>query len=87
MSVLIPQCEPLLSTHQYVEVVDATSAGRDTATAYELFVETQLVEPPEELTSAAAIAFSTVALWKTLEPATPGAGHAAGPPVPLSNTP
>ena len=30
---VIPQRSPELSTHQYAEVVDATAAGRDTATA------------------------------------------------------
>jgi len=62
---LMPHRSPVLSTHQYVEAVVA-SAGRDTATAKLVLSETQVAEPPEESTFAAAIAFIMVALVKTL---------------------
>lgn len=75
-----PQCAPDESTHQKADVVEATSVGRDTLTAYASGAAAHLVEPPPELTRAAAIAFAIVVSPKT--DASPAAGHAATANVP-----
>ena len=81
IAALIPQRTPVESTHQKLEVVEATAAGRATLTAKAELLEVQVAEPGEpESTSADAIAFSIVVLVKRFP--VPVVGQAARAKVP-----